>query len=73
MYIDNDDLYEHEEDCEMLHDDDFLICENNRSCDFEGVEGKKFSKMVQKYKGIRLEKCTCCNGNGWIEVNNEAQ
>jgi nitrite reductase/ring-hydroxylating ferredoxin subunit len=67
IYVDESDFME----CEFLHDDDYIVCENSH-CEFEGMTGKAFSQKVQKSKNVKMEKCTCCKGKGWIEVKIES-
>ncbi len=48
------------DDCELLHNDDYLKCEK---CSFD-MNGKQYSAWYSKK--VNAVKCPCCNGNGVV-------
>jgi hypothetical protein len=66
IYIDVSDDLSDDTECELLHDDDYIVCEQ-KYCEYN-ILGKSFSQKIKKSKNIKMEKCECCNGKGWIEV-----
>jgi len=59
FYIDVPDPEAHE-DCDKLHDDDYIICE---TCGYD-FSGKKVASMLAKEKNLII--CPCCKGKGMI-------
>lgn len=54
-----------DEDCEILHDDDDVICSQ---CDYS-ASGRSYSRLMSK--GLHLVKCPHCKGSGYIEKKKE--
>lgn len=52
-------------DCELLHDDDYIVCDN---CAGEW-DGDVLSKIMDSEK----KKCPCCDGKGWILEDKKGQ
>ena len=50
-----------EGDCELLHNDDEIVC---FECGYR-TTGRKFASAIQKRKN--LVKCPCCKGTGLVD------
>jgi len=54
-------------ECEDLHEEDYIKCEN---CGWEGT-GQQFVNLLIKKKN--LVKCSCCKGKGYVPRDKEKQ
>lgn len=56
-----------EDGCDMIHEDDWIICDN---CGY-GESGFTTANKIRKINNHKLVKCECCKGYGYIKVKKE--